>query len=670
MKHFFKIILFAVCISTYYSCSDDSKSTTVNIPKEDIADEIVGEWVYDHPENNEWQSMKFVAEGSFFCYSDNKNRWTEVLKTINKGSYGVKGNVVSAGNGATYLDMTVSKINGYEFTGRLNETPIDFTFQKVVKRTHLTYGQAVLPPYEDLVDTTIISFKSHDESIATVDSNTGEILAVANNGRTYVDIVTKSGTAVIKVMVGRVNDGDTDEVSPIIKKTEIKNDTIKVNLNKAILGTWIWDVNYWESITFLEKGKVFYSNADDARGIHNDNAPGTYTVDTLNNRLTLKVIPTGGAQMTVIMAMTYISKYSFTAKFYDTSGGTNGTFTYAKLIGSINLKKGDSTQPDYATYLEEGTVVNKYKSHNTKLLVVDETTGKITAQKGGRTYVDIVTEDGTAVIEVNIEEVKEKTFWSMNYEDFLGVKWNVVANTFGTAFTRDEAKKYMYYDYSKGSANDQQNMILDENWKMLAFYFDPDQNTGIVKAIALVQKDDAWFTAEEMNQYLKGKYHIYEKGTEADFKAFVNNADYEKATIGITWDMVNKVLTFVTITHSNSSPVFDFGRYIGKTRDEAKEMMKSEYGLSPSTDNDTNLGFRFTGDNITYVSFKYDSNGLINYVQVRLVEGIDSKTINEELSKTYTLLDDSNGNYYYNSSDNKVRVTYMPSSNVIQFKVL
>lgn len=667
MKNYFKLLFLLACGCIYCSCDkDDSNSSGIEIPEKDIAEDIIGEWVYDHPEEDAWQSMKFVAEGSYFCYSDNKENWSNKLKDINKGNYGVKGMVVSAANGATYLDMTVSKINGYQFTARLNETTVDFTYHKVVMRTHLNYGESVLPPYKELVDTAIISYKSHDEGVAIVDNSTGEITAVANNGRTYVDIVTSNGTAVIKVMIGKINDGDEAEVSPIEKKVVTPPQPI-LNLPKAILGKWIWDSSYWESINFLENGKVYYSNADAARGIYNENASGEYTIDTSTNRLTLKVLPTGGTQMTVVMAMTAISKYSFTAKFYLTDGQSTGTFTYAKQLGAIELKGGETVLPEYEKLVESGTVVTKYQIHNNKIAEVNSETGEITAKKGGRTYVDIVTEDGTAVLEVNVE--KEKVFWNMNYEEFLGTRWNDVANVFGTAFTRDDTKRYMYYDYSAGSLNDQQDNILDENWSMLAFYFDPDQNSGTVKAVVLVQKVDAWFTAEEMNQYLKEKYHIYEKGTSETFKAFINNEDFEKATVGITWDMTDKVLMFQLITHETAKPTFDYGRYIGKTREEAKDLIKSEFGVSPSTDSDTNLGFRLDTDYVTYVSFKFDNAGIINFIQVRLKEGLDPNVVSEELGKTYSLIDNSGGNYFYQNSDGKLRVTYMPSSNVIQFKM-
>lgn len=400
------LIICAVCAFICIACSkdddDDMEEVVFEEVVEDISDDIPGEWVYDHPEDNVWQSMKFVAEGMMFCYSDKKSEWTNALKRVNQGNYGVRGKQVSAANGSTYLDMTVSSINGYQFTARLKETLLDLTFHKVVMRTHLGFGESVTPQYAELVDTTIIGYRSHDEKLAVVDENTGEITAVANNGRTYIDVLTPSGTAVVKVMMGKVDDGDEDEMSPITKKILTPPEKI-TNLPIAILGRWVWDTSYWEVINFLEDGKVYYSNQDKARGIYNDNAPGNYTVDTENNRITLNVKPTAGSPMTVILSIISINKYSFTAKFYLSDGVTfTGTYTYAKLLGTVEMNNGDVHQPDYRQYVDSETVITGFKSHHPESVEVDMETGELKAKKQGRTNIDIITDEGTSVIEVMV----------------------------------------------------------------------------------------------------------------------------------------------------------------------------------------------------------------------------------------------------------------------------
>lgn len=659
MKNLLNFIICAVCLSFCYSCNNDKSDDIIDIPDDDIAEEIVGEWVYDHPEEDAWQSMKFVAAGGYFCYSDNKEKWTEVLKGINKGSYGIKGYVISASNGATNLDMTVSKINGYEFTGRIKETTVDLNFNKVLMRTHLTFGQSVLPHYEQLVDAEILGYKSHDESIASVNNSTGEIFAVANNGRTYVDVITKGGTAVIKVMIGKVNDGDEDEISPI-RNNNVTPSTKKMNLAEAILGKWIWDESYWESISFLKNGKVYYSNIDESRGIYNENASGEYTIDSSTNRLTLKVLPTGGTQMTLVMAITAISKYSFTAKFYLSDGQSTGTYTYAKQLESIELKAGETLLPDYSSLVENGTVINKYQSHNSNIAEVNSNTGEIKAKMVGRTYVDVVTEDGTAVVEVTVNNLIP-----YNYEDYIGVNKQTVTNTFGFLYTTDGDD--IIYNYRKGSVAEEEGLIKDDNWDQILFRF--DASTGLVKAISLLAKKDVEFTSEEMTQYLSSRFYVYEKGSSEDFKAFMNAENLEDATVGVTWDTANGILTYVEIPHKKETSVFDYGGYLGKTRDEVKSLMS---GYSILTETEERIGYTIGSEYLRMARFSFKANtGIKDTVQevvLYLNTGIDSSYVISELEKDYKYSDGVEGNYLnYYSEDMKIRVVYQISSNLIQF---
>lgn len=600
-----KLLIFMLSFCTFYACDDDKKDDVIDIPEMDIYDDIIGEWVYDHPEENAWQSMKFLGNGSYFCYSDNKDNWSTILQHINEGNFGVKGMEVSAANGTTYLDMTVSKINGYQFTARLHETTVDMTFHKVVMRSHLNYGESIIPPYTELVDTAIIGYKSHDEELAIVDNETGEIRAVANNGRTYIDIITNNGVAVIKVMIGKINDGDENEVSPITKKTVTPPQPI-LNLSKAIIGTWIYDESYWESITFLENGKVYYSNVDAARGIYNENASGNYTVDSETNRLTLTVQPTGGTQMTVVMAMTTISKYSYTAKFYLTNGQLTGTFTYAKQINSINLECGDIVTPEYQNYVEKGTVITKYQSHNSRIAEVNSETGEITAKTSGRTYIDIVTEDGTAVFEINVNS----SLLDYNYEEYVWVDKETIKKVFGDKPLLEDSKS-LTYERSTG------------NFQYVGFQF--DLLSGLVRGISLLPRADASFSTEQMVEYLTNRFTVFEKGTLGNTKAFINAESLDKANVGITFDISTKQLTYVQIVHDLFS---DYSPLIGKTRSEVFEIM----GNNPFTSSDEYVAYMVNSDYINYVmiSFELYGVGIQNTVQ-GVVLSINSKADKDEI---------------------------------------
>lgn len=652
-----KRILFGfLCISLLLSSCEKSDSNAYD----DISAEIVGEWVYDDPSNNAWQSMKFIDEGRFFCYSDNMEDWTETLKTIKRGSYSINGNMISASNGNTYLDMSVSSINGYEFSTKFNETNLVFKFHKVVMRSHLNYGESILPPYTELVDSKILGYKSHDENIASVDSE-GKIIANVNNGRTYVDIITQSGTALIKVMIGKVDDGDRNEVSPI------PNGQGNVNLNdpelvvsKAIQGKWVWDKSYWETINFLPNGKLYYSNSDAERGIYNDNASGDYTVDDINRKISLKVVPNGGTQMILDLEIVSINKYSFTAKYYLSDGSSTGTYTYAKQLESIELLQGEKTTPEYNRMVEAKTNIIKFESHNSDIVEVNSETGELTSKKGGRTYIDVVTDEGTAVVEVLV-----KGFMAYNYADFIGKSKREVTNVFEFLYTTDGDD--IIYNYSDGSVASVSGLVKDGNWDYISFRIDP--KTGLVIAVTLLAKKDVWFTPENMVQYLSQLFYVYENGTEDTYKAFMNAETIEEATIGVTWDMTKGILTFVQIPKKEETSVLDYGGYLDKTREEIKSAMN---GYSILSDNEESIGYTIGSDYLRMIKFSFESKkeikNTVQSVVLYLQSGHDENFVKSEIEKNYTFGDGVEGNYYnYYSSDYKIQVSYIPSSNLLQF---
>ena len=222
-----------------------------------------------------------------------------------------------------------------------------------------------------------------------------------------------------------------------------------------------------------------------------------------------------------------------------------------------------------------------------------------------------------------------------------------------------------------GSLNYRQNNTLDDNWSSLYFVFDSDPYAGgHVKGILLSAKDDVWFTADEMYQYLKEHYYVYEKGTEDDFKAFINSEDYENATVGITWDMKTMEVMFVRITHQDqSTPVYDYGRYMGRTRDEVKDMMTSELGISPMADSEKSIIYRIGNDDIEAITFFFNGQETVQIIQVRLNGAVDKDAVNKELAESYNLLDFANETYYYQTEDMKMRVYYMLSSNIIKYEL-
>lgn len=658
MKTKVSILLFFVILSVIFSCCKEDPVSPKPSPI-DITEEIVGEWVYENPIEATWQSMKFSETGKFY-YSEDKNDWSTTLQRTD-GNYWLDGMDVSGSMRSTnfHIDMTIQEISDYSFTTRYKNTGIDFTFFKVLMRTHLNFEESTIPPYSELINTEIISYKSHDNKIATVDPITGEITAIAKDGRTYIDLTTKDGTACIKVMIGRVNDGDESEICTIPNKKEpIQIDNLDVS--KIIVGPlWVYDhpeENVWEVIRFLDSGTVYFSNKNGDWDFENQDANGTYEIDqkTISGNVKLNAI----YSMDFYWVVTKITNMEFTVKTYS-SGEYGGRFTYAKQLDKLELHKGESISPNYQQLVGD-LRINGFKSHNTSCLSVDNETGEIKALRVGHTYVDIITEEGTAVIEVSVN-----SFMQYNYEDFIGVNKQTVTNTFESFYTTDGDD--MIYNYSKGSVAEAAGAVKDTYWDFITFKF--NSTTGLVKAIVLLAKKDVWFTPDEMTQYLSQRFYVYEKGTEEDYKAFINAENLEDATVGITWDTTNGILTYVEIIHEKETSVLDYGGYLGKTREEIKSMMS---GYSLLSETDERIGYMISSDYIRMARFSFKVGDVIKEtiqeVDLYLNTDIDQNFVKSEIEKNYVYSDGVEGNFLnYYSEDKTIRVVYQIGSNRIQF---
>lgn len=659
MKKTLSFLFLSLATLTIYSCKEKDE-VIPQISPIDISEEIVGEWVYDNPTDSLWQSMKFTESGKFY-YSEDKNEWSNTLKRTD-GIYFLDGMNASGAtaDGSLYVDMTIKQISDYSFTARHKNTSLDLTFYKVLMRTHLNFSESIIPPYSELIDKEILSFKSHDDNIATVDASTGEITAVAENGRTYVDLTTSEGTACIKVMIGQVDDGDESEISTIPSKKEpiqIGN----VDVAKMIVGPlWVYDhpeEKIWEIVRFVESGKLYYSNKNEDWNFENDNTNGIYSIDQKTITGTVKLY--GTIPMDFYWVVTNITDMEFSVKVYS-SGSYVGRFTYAKQLGTVELSVEDTKTPNYQELVGERTIKG-YKSHNPLCISVDNQTGAISAIREGHTYVDIITDSGTAVIEV----VVSNSFMKFNYEDFIGVNKQTITNTFGHVYTTDGDD--MIYYYRKGSVAAEGGMVKDANWNQILFRF--DSTKGLVKAISLLAKKDVWFTPEQMTKYLSQHFYVYEKGTEDDFKAFTNAVNFEDATVGITWDTTNGILAYTEIPHQPTTSVLDYGGYLNKTRDEVKNAMN---GFSILSETNERIGYTIGSEYLGIVRFSFKANsGIKDTVQevvLYLNTGIDENFVKSEIEKAYTYSDGVGGSYInYYSKDMKIRVVYQISSNLIQY---
>lgn len=197
MKKFFLLLVCTLCV---LSCSDDNEDNSLP-----ILDKIVGEWVYDHIDDEGiWETQKFVSSGVFYYSNMSTGGW-KFSNDTNDGRYWIEdGNRVTCScsmNGVSVtFKLTITDITDYSYTAEYNDgaTLGRFTYARLIDRLKIKPGEKTTPDYGRLVHATILGYKSHKMDVATVDSSSGEITAVAS-GHTYIDVVTDQGTAVIEV---------------------------------------------------------------------------------------------------------------------------------------------------------------------------------------------------------------------------------------------------------------------------------------------------------------------------------------------------------------------------------------------------------------------------------------------------------------------------------------
>lgn len=205
MKKNLFLLLMLIGITTLFSCSSDD--TEGNGSRQLNVEDIVGEWVYDHPEEGIWEKQKFMSSGVFYYSNTSLGGW-KFSNDTKDGRYSVEGdnrvtmNVVLGGV-TTKLMLKVLEITDYAYTAEYtngNASVGVFTYAKQIGSITVKPNETYTPSYSQSVKANIKSYASHDETIAKVNSNDGTITAISA-GHTYIDIVTDQGTAVYEVIV-------------------------------------------------------------------------------------------------------------------------------------------------------------------------------------------------------------------------------------------------------------------------------------------------------------------------------------------------------------------------------------------------------------------------------------------------------------------------------------
>ncbi len=218
------VTLFIAIIGTFIWWHLKADSSHNN---EDYIRVFAGTWVYDNPEIQTSEKIKYDTSGIFHAvyHQDITNIDENVtgiycINSISGKPHLIGHYRIKDGRSLT-LDWTITAFNQLQVSYIINKTPDNnaggqrFTYSKLLDEISLQKGESItLASNEILSDSflafndqgemqvlrpMLLSYHSHDSIIAQIDSI--GIITGLKHGRTYIDVVTTEGTAVVEVNV-------------------------------------------------------------------------------------------------------------------------------------------------------------------------------------------------------------------------------------------------------------------------------------------------------------------------------------------------------------------------------------------------------------------------------------------------------------------------------------
>ena len=577
------LLIYLLVFPMMISCKDENEEPDTTTSG--VSQNIIGTWLLSSSDANNWAVYEFTEtarlnvetsqNGNFltgygFYSVDEKNATVSGNYSNERGQFGIDWIIKS--NRAFQIDF--EQYNSQIYAG-------EASINRVVATIDVNAGCSFTPKYRDYTGQPNCSgFSSLDSGILTVDATSGKITGI-NEGSTYITFDAKNGRAAIKVNV-----------------TKIKT------LQELIVGVWIYDnrdEHEWQRTEFLEGGTMSVEwgldNIDEIAGM----GTGKYTVSDGKVNFTVKT--PDGTQFPQEWRIEMINDYDCT---YDCYSGTsfNGKYTGHRLMGTINMSPGESNLPDYHSLFGDLTIKG-FKSHNNTIATVDNA-GTITAKSKGRTYIEILTDRGSGVIEVTVGGGAIP----YEFQDCLGKPASKVKEMLGAPFYEDETT-ILYKNLT--------NTIDMVGARIDSF-------SGLIKGITITYNSNV--KTDDVTSILDATFIPFASQTTATFKAYMDTDERADASIGVTWDIPTKTLTYVNL----ATDLFtDYSVLINMTRDQ----VISKMGKDPDSANDQSQNFFFFDNKGIKIVSAYYTDFVNNYDKVHSVVTMFDDTLSVEQITTY-----------------------------------
>lgn len=403
-----------------------------------------------------------------------------------------------------------------------------------------------------------------------------------------------------------------------------------------LVGTWVFhdeDKGATEIMKFTADGEFYLTNRLDSvlfEGV----TSGSYSFVSVNASVMANY---KGEKRN--FSITGLSANSITLQ-YKSSGDV---VTFSRLATTLDISYDVSIKLDYGLYVS-GTIKG-YHSHNDKTASVDKT-GTIVGKSEGLTLVDVITNEGTAVVIVKVGGL------IYDYTQAIGLSKDEVCTTYGEP--NDVTEETVYYR-------------TDE--KMTTYNI--SKRTKKVDAIYIIYSKKG-FSNSALVDYLSNKYYAYKAETIGTFYAFTNEPTYDISNVKITYDG-SKHLTYAYVNHDLFE---DFSIALGKSRSEVAYMYGDDLELLMDQTSfiEYAIGDEIQGypgaDIMEEVKFSFDS-GVTKMVELRLHSQLKQDSVVTFLKSRYDYKPDlsSNRHQYYYDEGRRVIIDYMPEDKEIRYYI-
>ncbi len=501
------ILALIVCGPVFTGCKDDPEPKPEPL---NVAQNIIGNWLLASSTSNEWTTYEFTETSRINAttFENNKLRTGTGFYWIDENKASVTGSF-DYGNGQlpVYVDWIVEKAQTFELTLKLynnNQYLGNTAIYRILSTSTVEVKATSEINFKSICGTDNVSdFNILDSSIASV-SSIGELSGL-KVGETYMTFKTPNGYAALKV-----------EVAPVPK-----------TFAEQVIGTWIYDKpseKEWQATTFVADGFIDVKWANPYSYNTIETANGYYTLS--DNDCSFSVTTPYNTTFNLKWQTAEINDFIWT---YQASSDNQsvGKYTGHRLLGTVSLKPGEKSTPEYAS-LTFGYDIVGYSSNSTTIANVNAETGEITAVDYGRTYINVNTAKGAGYFEVNVE----KPVIPYDFPKCVGVNITKVKEVLGANPDYSTSTMIAYFNPASSI-------------EMIGVSF--DETTGLSKGVTITYNSTVNTSA--VTAELDKTYIPFTSQTTDTYKAYMDTDKRDTATLGVTWDISKLTLTYVNLAN-------------------------------------------------------------------------------------------------------------------------